>query len=55
MKENIFAGILFLISLFALIFHIDVDREMYDAIDIGMRGLLRLVDGHLNSFEPDNI
>ena len=37
------------------IFHIDVDREMYDAIDIGMRGLLRLVDGHLNSFEPDNI
>lgn len=37
------------------IFHIDVDHEMYDAIDIGMRGLLRLVDGHLNSFEPDNI
>lgn len=37
------------------IFHIDVDREMYDAIDIGMRGLLRLVDGRLNSFEPDNI
>ena len=37
------------------IFNIDVDREMYDAIDIGMRGLLRLVDGHLNSFEPDNI
>ena len=34
---------------------IDVDHEMYDSIDVGMHGLLRLVDGHLNSFEPDNI
>lgn len=37
------------------ILQIDVDHEMYDAIDIGMAGMLRLVDGRLNSFEPDNI
>ena len=30
-----------------------VDEEMYEAIEVGMRGNLRLVDGRLNSFEVD--
>ena len=30
-----------------------VDEEMYEGIEVGMRGNLRLVDGHLNSFELD--
>ena len=34
---------------------ISVDHEMYDAIDVGMTGMLRLVDGRLNSFEADNV
>ena len=35
------------------IIEIFVDEEMYEGIEVGMRGNLRLVDGHLNSFELD--
>lgn len=35
------------------IIDIFVDEEMYEGIEVGMRGNLRLVDGHLNSFELD--
>lgn len=35
------------------IIDIPVDEEMYEGIEVGMRGTLRLVDGHLNSFELD--
>ena len=33
------------------IIDIPVDEEMYEGIEVGMRGTLRLVDGALNSFE----
>ena len=35
------------------IIEVPVDEEMYEGIEVGMRGNLRLVDGHLNSFELD--
>lgn len=35
------------------IIDVPVDEEMYEGIEIGMRGMLRLVDGKLNSFELD--
>ena len=35
------------------IIDIFVDEEMYEGIEVGMRGNLRLVDGQLNSFELD--
>ena len=35
------------------IIDIFVDEEMYEGIEVGMRGNLRLVDGYLNSFELD--
>lgn len=35
------------------IIEVPVDEEMYEGIEVGMRGNLRLVDGHINSFELD--
>ena len=35
------------------IIEVPVDEEMYEGIEVGMRGNLRLVDDHLNSFELD--
>ena len=35
------------------IIEVPVDEEMYEGLEVGMRGNLRLVDGHLNSFELD--
>lgn len=35
------------------IIEVPVAEEMYEGIEVGMRGTLRLVDGHLNSFELD--
>ena len=35
------------------IIDVPVDEEMYEGLEVGMRGNLRLVDGHLNSFELD--
>ena len=35
------------------IIEVPVDEEMYEGIEVGMRGNLRLVDGYLNSFELD--
>ena len=35
------------------IIEVFVDEEMYEGLEVGMRGNLRLVDGHLNSFELD--
>ena len=35
------------------IIEVPVDEEMYEGLEVGMRGNLRLVDGYLNSFELD--
>lgn len=36
------------------VLNIPVYEEIYDAFDIGLSGTLRLIDGKLNSFEPDD-
>ena len=35
------------------IIEVPVDEEMYEGLEVGMRGNVRLVDGYLNSFELD--
>ena len=33
--------------------HVNLSEEMYDGFDIGLVGVLTLVDGQLSSFEPN--
>ena len=36
------------------VFDIHVPQEYYDGFDVGLSGVLSLVDGKLNSFLPDD-